>query len=206
MKWLNVNQIADVLTQEECALMDKKGRFCFEAQVQQSIHLFGKRFVKTHILGFKEGKKRANFFEQNGPLVLDVPRNVFKSHSLVIVGGTGKCEVYTTATNHPEMEPYRLGEKPHIYDTYKKHITDFVGCKSNWASISTAQMRWIYRNKYKQKQEAQQIENLENHVQDQLKNERQLQFIRTEPPIFPNKYDAAGRNVQYGSIGIGLVA
>jgi hypothetical protein len=62
VKWLNVNQIADVLTQEECALMDKKGRFCFEAQVQQSIRLFGKRFVKTHILGFKEGKKRANFF------------------------------------------------------------------------------------------------------------------------------------------------
>ena len=66
-------------------------------------------------------------------------------------------------------------------------------------------MRWIYRNRYRQKQQAQQIEKSKNHVEEEPKNERQLQYIQAEPAIPLNNYDAAGRNFHYGSIGIGVV-
>ena len=88
----------------------------------------------------------------------------------------------------------------------EKHILDFMNFKSDWASISGDWMRWIYRSRRGQKQQAQQIENSKNHVEEEPKNEQQQQFIQTELPIPLNGYDSSGRSFHYESIGVGLIA
>ena len=196
-------QIVNVLVEEGCDLL--KDGLVFEAQINQEAMIWGKRLVRTKILNNQEGKERLQFFEENKPLTLDVPRNLVEEHTLVAVNKNGEHKVCTTATNFPEV--HRDNITTWDRDSIIKQCCDNANFKSNWASISQAQMRWIYRNRYKQKQQAQaqQIENPNNHVEEEPKNERQvLQYIQPEPAIPLNKYDAAGRNFHYGSIGFGV--
>ena len=194
------DQIVNVLIEEQCDLL--RGGPVFEAQIDQDAIIWGKRSVRTNVLNNKEGKKRLKFFEENSFFTLNVPRSFLEVHTLVFVGENGEYKVCTTATNFPEVHQYQHN----AWASGAKHCRDVLHFKSQWASIPKAQMRWIYRNRYRQKQQAQQIESSKNHVEEEPKNERQLQYIQAEPAIPLNKYDAAGRNLHYGSIGIGVVA
>lgn len=152
----------------------------------------------------KEGKERLEFFEKNNPLTLDVPRNLVEEHSLVAVNENGEYKVCTTATNSPEVR--RENIITWDWGSIVEQWSDNANFKFNWASISQARMRQIYRERYKQKQQAQQVENSKNHVEEEPKNERQhVQYMQPEPATPFNKCDAAGRNLHSGSIGIGVV-
>ena len=191
----SVDQIVNVLVEEQCPLLD--GGLVFEAEISQASAVWGKRSVRTNILNKKQGKEKVKYFEENNPLILNVPRNLFEEHSMVVVNKSGEYKVYTTATNHPEIYQYQQD----LWDSAAKHCRDLLDFKTQWASISEAQMRLIYRNRYKQKQ--QQIEH--SHVEEEPKTEQQRQYIIAQPAIPPGQYDIAGRNFHYRSIGIGAV-
>ena len=186
------DQIVNVLVEEQCPLLE--GGLVFEAEISQTAFIWGKRSVRTNILNKKQGKEKVKYFEENNPLILNVPRNLFEEHSMVVVNKSGEYKVYTTATNHPEIYQYQQD----LWDSAAKHCRDLLDFKTQWASISEAQMRLIYRNRYKQKQ--QQIEH--SH---EPKTEQQRQYIIAEPAIPLSQYDIAGRNFHYKPIGIGVV-
>ena len=153
----------------------------------------------------KEGNKKLEFFQENGPSTLDVPRNLHEEHTLVAVKQNGEYKTVTIATNFPEGHQY----DGNLLDSAAKHCSDFLNFKSDWASISEAQMRLFYRNSSRQKQQEQHSENSQAHVEEKPKNERQIQQYmhpQPQPPIVLNGYDAVGRNFHYGSIGLGVVA
>lgn len=138
-KGASTNLVVDLLIEEQSVLMNKTGGLSFEAQVKQFPGIWGERSV--HIRDNQKGKEKAEFFEENPPIALDVPQAVFETHTLVVLNQKGRCKIYTTASNHPEF--YEHQERSSIVDVSKQH---------DFASILNTQMRAVYQTRYKQNQ------------------------------------------------------
>lgn len=206
-----LNKIVEVLVEEQCSLMNEKGEFCFQVEVKQEPQIWGQRFVRAQVYEYPVGQAKADFFQHNLPTILTVPRGIFETYNLVLVDQKGEYTVHNTATNNPEI--YQLIEKPKflgIPGVSKNDIRDFVNYKSSWASITTAQLRDLYKTQYKQKQlsnESEMIKNPENKVKEQpqklQKVERQRIMAMASPP---SEYYSSGRNFHGWSIAIGFGA
>ena len=80
----SISQVIDLLVREEFVLMNRTDGFFFEVQVTQSQRVCGERSVRVNILDKEEGIEKTKFFEENPPVILDVPRSVLEDCSLVV--------------------------------------------------------------------------------------------------------------------------
>ena len=186
----------NVPLEEIAQVMNERGEFCFETQIEQAPSVFGKRSAKTNILDVEEGKQKAEYYSNKPPATLDASQETFATRTLAIVDKNSHCETYTTGSNHPQAD--QILDQSQLKEICKNHMLDFVNYRSNFASISTAQMRCLYRA-YKQAQ-------LEDEQSlPVLKRSQHVQYMASPPDVFTSDYDVVGRDIHFKSILIGLV-